>query len=90
MLIVMVWKPDVHIRVCIDYRALNECIVKDSFPIPRIDDLLDISYVMPNVWHTWISALRITKHECRMMVHKTTLSLRQPSKAPHRMEPLVY
>ncbi len=39
--IVMVRKPDGSIRVCVDYRALNECIVKDSFPLPRIDDLLD-------------------------------------------------
>ena len=39
--IVMVRKPDGSIRVCVDYRALNECIVQDSFPLPRIDDLLD-------------------------------------------------
>ena len=26
---------------CVDYKALIECIVKDSFPLPRIDDLLD-------------------------------------------------
>ena len=39
--IVMVRKLDGSIRVCVDYRALNECIVKDSFPLPRIDDLLD-------------------------------------------------
>jgi hypothetical protein len=39
--IVMVRKPDNSILVCVDYRALNECVVKDSFPLPRIDDLLD-------------------------------------------------
>jgi hypothetical protein len=37
----MVQKPDGSIRVCVDYMALNECTVKDSFPLPRIDDLLD-------------------------------------------------
>ena len=39
--IVMVRKPDGYIRVCVDYKALNECTVKDSFPLPRINDLLD-------------------------------------------------
>jgi hypothetical protein len=37
----MVRKTDGSIRVCIDYRAINERIVKDSFPLPRIDDLID-------------------------------------------------
>ncbi len=39
--IVMVRKPDGSIRICVDYRALNASIVKDYFPLPRIDDLLD-------------------------------------------------
>jgi hypothetical protein len=37
----MVRKADGSIRVCVDYRALNECTVKYSFPLPHIDDLLD-------------------------------------------------
>jgi hypothetical protein len=37
----MVRKPDGSIRVLVDYKALNECILKDYFPLPRIDDLLD-------------------------------------------------
>jgi hypothetical protein len=41
--IVMVQKPDGSIRICVDYIALNECTAKDSFPLPRIDDLLDYS-----------------------------------------------
>ena len=27
--------------MCIDYRALNKVIVKNRYPIPRVDDLLD-------------------------------------------------
>jgi len=39
--IVMVRKVDGSVRICIDYRAINERVVRDSFPLPRIDDLID-------------------------------------------------
>ncbi len=39
--IIMVRKSNGSIRVCIDYRAINERTVKDSFPLPRIDDMID-------------------------------------------------
>ena len=38
--IVMVRKPNGSVRVCIDYRAINERTFRDSFPLPRIDDLI--------------------------------------------------
>jgi hypothetical protein len=37
----MVRKRDGSIRVCVDYKSLNERDVKESFLLPRIDDLLD-------------------------------------------------
>jgi len=38
----MVRKLDGSSRDCIDYRAINECTVQDSFPLhSRIDDLID-------------------------------------------------
>ncbi len=39
--IVMVRKLDGSIRLCIDYRAIDERTVKNAFPLPCIDDLID-------------------------------------------------
>ena len=30
----------ITLRLCVDYRGLNEKTVKDEFPLPRVDDLL--------------------------------------------------
>ena len=29
------------LRLCIDYRELNKVMVKNKYPLPRIDDLFD-------------------------------------------------
>ena len=39
--ILFVCKKDGTLRMCIDYRALNKQTVRDQYPLPRIDDLLD-------------------------------------------------
>lgn len=40
--IVPVWKKDGSMRVCVDYQALNQKIVKDRYPLPLIEDQLDL------------------------------------------------
>ena len=41
--IVMFRKSNGSIQVCIDYRTTHERTVINSFPLPRIDDLIDIA-----------------------------------------------
>lgn len=40
--IVLVKKKSGETRLCVDYRRLNGITKKDSFPLPRIDDVLDL------------------------------------------------
>ncbi|GKB27231.1 putative reverse transcriptase domain-containing protein, partial [Tanacetum coccineum] len=40
-LVLFVKKKDGSFRMCIDYRELNKLTVKNSYPLPRIDDLFD-------------------------------------------------
>ncbi|GBG80333.1 hypothetical protein CBR_g30701 [Chara braunii] len=39
--VVIVSKKAGGIRICIDYRKLNDITIKDVYPLPRIDELLD-------------------------------------------------
>ena len=39
--IVLVTKKDGSVRLCVDYRLVNNLTLKDSYPLPRIDDSID-------------------------------------------------
>lgn len=39
--VLFVKKKDGSIRMCIDYRMLNKITIKNKYPLPRVDELLD-------------------------------------------------
>ena len=39
--ILFVKKKDGTMRMCVDYRALNNITIKNSYPLPRVDELFD-------------------------------------------------
>ena len=39
--VLFVKKKDRSMRMCIGYRELNKVMIKNQYPLPRIDDLLD-------------------------------------------------
>ena len=39
--ILFVKKKDGTMRMCVDYRALNNVTIKNSYPLPRVDELFD-------------------------------------------------
>ena len=48
--IVQVKKKDVTTRLCVNYHKVNDVTRKDAYPIPKVDDILDM--LSGSTWFT--------------------------------------
>jgi hypothetical protein len=73
--IVVVRKRDNPIRLCIDFRRVNELTVKDSFTLPRIEDCLDALRGILGFQH-WILPVATIKLACPLVIPRKHRLLR--------------
>lgn len=77
--IVLVRKKDGSWRMCIDYRALNKITIKNRYPLPHIDDLLDqlkeVFYFSKLDLHSGYHQVRVAKQDAWKTAFKTKQGL---------------
>ena len=58
-------KKDEKLRLCVDYRAFNKVMVKNSYSLPRINDLFDLlvgaKYFSRINLHSWYHQIHIAQ-----------------------------
>ncbi|GFX79601.1 retrovirus-related Pol polyprotein from transposon 17.6 [Trichonephila clavipes] len=66
--VVLILKPNGTFRLCIDFRKLNEITVADTYPLPRMDDLLHQAKLTPFMSTLDLRAGYIVKLKCMLKI----------------------
>ena len=70
--LVLVTKKDGTTRFCVDYRALNNVMIKDAYPLPRVDQCLDSLAGLDLCSGFW--QVRLHSHDKEKTAFSTTIS----------------
>lgn len=76
---VLVRKRDGSVRWCVDYRALNDKTVKDVYPLPLVEECMDM--LAGNAWYSKLDAnsaywqIRIKPEDCKKTAFLTKFGL---------------
>ena len=74
--VVCVRKKDQSLRLCVDYRALNQKTVPDRHPIPRVQETLD--NLGGSSWFSVLDQARLTTRALSVRTVSISLSLSRP------------
>ena len=79
--VIFVATKDGTLRMCVDYRALNNKTVKNKYPLPRIDDLIDqvqgCSHFSSLDLQSGYHQIRITEEDVPKTAYRTHVGLYQ-------------
>ena len=55
--LVLVREPDGNLRVCVDYRSVNKDAIRDRYPLPCVDELIDAIGARKAVYFTTLDLM---------------------------------
>lgn len=75
-------KGDGYTHFCVDYRKLNSLTIKDSYPLPRIDDTMDAL-----IGSRWFSTLHLSSGYWQVEVLENSFHHRHQGTVPAQVMP---